>query len=480
MNKQVELNGLVCLGILGIRDIIRPEVPDAVKVCQKAGIKVRMVTGDNKVTALAIAKECQIISRDHKDSVMEGPEFYRRVGGLVCENCNMDSPCQCEEKDIKEVVKNKKEFIEIWKNLDVLARSRPEDKYLLVTGIRQMGDTVAVTGDGTNDAPALKKADVGFAMGITGTDVAKHAADIILLDDNFSSIVKACMWGRNIYANIRRFLQFQLTVNIVALVSAFMGSCILRESPLKSIQLLWVNMIMDSLASLALATEPPKPELLEAPPYRRDEYIISRKMVKHILVMAIWQCIVVFTLVFAGEHMIPEDPNYFPRQENGNIFPGRTYTFNGDPLYQVYIKKYGPSRQYTIVFTVFVMLQVFNMLCARKINDEVNIFKGMTDNPMFLSIWVAIFVVQIIITQFTADIFQVNRNGLTLIQWGICLALGLSSWVVDFISKFIPDTLCPELGKKRKHFDEDNQGVLGLRRGMSRQLSRRMPSQNYN
>lgn len=242
-----------------------------------------MVTGDNKVTALAIAKQCGIIGTNHPDAVMEGPQFYERIGGLYCDKCKESSPCNCKSEDVVEKVKNYEAFKSVWKNLDVLARSRPEDKYLLVTGIRQMGDIVAVTGDGTNDAPALKKADVGFAMGITGTDVAKHAAAIILLDDNFASIVKACMWGRNIYDNIRRFLQFQLTVNVNALLIAFVGSCILRESPLQPIQLLWVNLIMDSLASLALATEYPKESLLERPPYHKEEYIISRKMMKHII-----------------------------------------------------------------------------------------------------------------------------------------------------------------------------------------------------
>lgn len=140
------------------------------------------------------------------DQVMEGPEFYERMGGLMCKNCKNKSPCNCGPNEVDEGVANPQAFKAIWKTLRVLARSRPEDKYLLVTGLRELGDVVAVTGDGTNDAPALKKADVGFAMGVTGTDVAKHAADIIVMDDNFASIVKACMWGRNIYDNIRKFL----------------------------------------------------------------------------------------------------------------------------------------------------------------------------------------------------------------------------------------------------------------------------------
>jgi Ca2+ transporting ATPase len=452
VNKVVEKFGLTCVSILGIRDIIRPEVPDAVDTCQKAGIKVRMVTGDNKITALAIAKQCRIIGTDHPDAVLEGREFFDRVGGLYCENCNETSPCDCPDDKVDERVKNKEEFISIWKNLDVLARSRPEDKYLLVTGIREMGDVVAVTGDGTNDAPALKKADVGFAMGIEGTDVAKHAADIILLDDNFASIVKACMWGRNIYDNIRRFLQFQLTVNVVALISAFIGSCILRESPLQPIQLLWVNLIMDSLASLALATEPPKEDLLDRPPHSRDDYIISRKMVKHILIMSIYQSAVVFVIVFSGEYWIPEDKNYSPR-DGDYIFPGRLYDWDGDDLYKKLRDSDddpGPSRHFTIVFNTFVLMQIFNMLNARKINDEFNIFSGIFKNTMFVVIWIIILVMQILITQFTQDVFVVARKGLYWSQWLICIAFGVSVIPLDALIKFVPDTVCPEIGKKKK------------------------------
>lgn len=207
--RVVEKSGFTLIGILGIKDIIRKEVPEAVATCQKAGITVRMVTGDNKITALAIAKECNIINEKFgmtSDSVLEGPEFYERMGGLFCKNCKKDSPCNCDPKKVDEGVKNLDAFKQIYKHLRVLARSRPEDKYLLVTGLKEMGDVVAVTGDGTNDAPALKKADVGFAMGIAGTDVAKNAADIIVLDDNFASIVKSVMWGRNVYDNIKKFL----------------------------------------------------------------------------------------------------------------------------------------------------------------------------------------------------------------------------------------------------------------------------------
>lgn len=392
--RAVEKRDFIVVCIFGIKDIIRPEVPEAVATCMRAGITVRMVTGDNKVTAMAIARECRIIDEKFgitPDSVLEGPEFYERMGGLICKTCTKMAPCDCDPKVVVEGVKNIKAFEKIWRELRVLARSRPEDKYLLVTGLKEMGDVVAVTGDGTNDAPALKKADVGFAMGITGTDVAKHACDIIVMDDNFASIVKAVMWGRSIYDNIRKFLQFQLTVNVVAMFTAFVGSVVLKESPLEAIQLLWINLIMDSFASLALATEAPTPDLLDRPPYSRDEYIVSRKMVKNLLAMAIYEIVIVYSIVFAGEYFFPE-PNVALRygRDSPFVYPGRVSNWDGTELWSAKAKDEGTSRQMTNVFNVFTVMQIFNLINCRVINDDLNVFRGLFKNWMFIGVLVGI------------------------------------------------------------------------------------------
>ncbi|KAF7638566.1 hypothetical protein Mgra_00001944, partial [Meloidogyne graminicola] len=240
--------GLPLAITLSLTYSVRPEVPEAIAKCQRAGITVRMVTGDNINTARSIAMQCGILRPGDDFLVLEGKDFNSRI------------------RDENGIVDQRK-LDQIWPKLRVLARAQPSDKYILVKGIIESKCTknrevVAVTGDGTNDAPALKKADVGFAMGIAGTDVAKEASDIILTDDNFTSIVKAVMWGRNVYDSIAKFLQFQLTVNVVAVTIAFVGACSIKNLPFRAVQMLWVNLIMDTLASLALATEMPTEDLI--------------------------------------------------------------------------------------------------------------------------------------------------------------------------------------------------------------------------
>ena len=227
---------------------------------------------------------------------MEGQKFRNYCGGLKQEKDK-------DGKVIRESIVNEGKFKEIAKQLRVLARSTPEDKYMLVTGLRDLGMVVAVTGDGTNDAPALKKADVGFAMGIAGTEVAKDSSDIIILDDNFASIVTAIKWGRNIYTNVRKFLQFQLTVNVVAMFIVFVGSVVLRDPPLTSVQMLWVNLIMDTCGALALATEPPSDDLLNQPPYPRNEIIVNPVMIRNIIGQALYQMAVLLVLLFTGKDL---------------------------------------------------------------------------------------------------------------------------------------------------------------------------------
>jgi len=275
---------------------VRPEVVEAIQKCQKAGIVVRMVTGDNLNTAKTIAVECGIVEVNCGEGcVLEGREFEASVKN--------DSGQFCQDK-----------FDALLPKLRVLARSTPQNKYDLVnwiisSNLSSKREVVAVTGDGTNDGPALKRADVGFAMGIQGTDIAKEASDIILIDDNFNSIVKAVMWGRNVYDSISKFIQFQLTVNLVAIVCMLVGA-IFGIKPLNSVQMLWINLIMDSLASLALATDPPTDELLTRKPYGRTSPLITKIMKKNILSQAFYQISVVITLLFAGKNFFLNLKNF--------------------------------------------------------------------------------------------------------------------------------------------------------------------------
>eukprot|EP01018_Ginkgo_biloba_P006566 Gb_12865 [translate_table: standard] len=243
---QIPEDDLTLLAIVGIKDPCMPSVKEAVKLCQEAGVKVRMVTGDHLYTARAIALECGILQQDQ---LAEEPAV---IEGKVFRNYS--------EKEREKVVEK----------ICVMGRSSPTDKLWLVQALKRRGDVVAVTGDATNDEPALHEADIGLSMGIQATEVAKQSSDIIILDDNFASVVKMVRWGRSVYANIQKFIQFQLTVNVAALTINFVAAVSPGNAPLNPVQLLWVNLIMDTLGPLALATERPTDHLMHRLPVGRS------------------------------------------------------------------------------------------------------------------------------------------------------------------------------------------------------------------
>ena len=474
----IEEAELVCLGIVGIKDPVRPEVPLAVEKCKIAGVKVRMVTGDNKITARAIAKECGILCGDNS-VVMEGQEFRDRVGGIICNNCLVEV-CDCARDSAKatpgqkirtDIVKDMDEFKKFIDNLDVLARSQPEDKYTLVTGLMQLGHVVAVTGDGTNDAPALKKADIGFAMGIAGTELAREAAGIILLDDNFSSIISAILWGRNIYDNIQRFIQFQLTVNIVAVSCAIVGAVTIKQSPLTAVQMLWVNLIMDTFASLALATQPPTQSMLERPPVPRNVSIVTKLMWKHILGQAVLEITIVFIMMYAGENFLIEDGDLGEKSviaDGDYVRSGRFYHVDGGIDYKDLYKdeNIGPSRHFTYIFNIFVLMQLFNEFNARKIQDELNVFEGLRKSPMFVVIWFITIGFQILMVEVGSWAFSCHFLGLTGIQWLICVGFGALPMIWRLVLLLLPSKYFVDWGSKQRNPDDGPGLASSIRRSI--------------
>ena len=523
--KAIDQYDLTFIACVGIRDSLRNGVKEAVAKCHSAGVNVIMVTGDNIITATAIAKDCGILGKEvnldnlqptdieqepeltenkerretHIQNILEtkpkaltGNSFYIAIGGLVCSTCGKDSNlCKCPKTEAEaeqiaakngtpkaeiknDTIKDKLKFQELTKNLKVMARSQPIHKYALVLGLRELDKIVAVTGDGTNDAPALSKSDVGFAM-FDGTDIAKEASDIVILDNNFSSLVTAIIYGRNIYDNIRKFLQFQLTVNFCACLLVFICACIGNETPLTTIQMLWINLIMDSLGSLALATEPPYPELLHREPTRKEESIINGKMWKHIAFQSIIELILLILLYLYAPHFIKED-DVVRLAENYIIkscyegFPGNTspdnIIFGISPQWENSVKKKLSSTEYNcgyynekidlskayeeynrvnagtthmaIVFNVFVIYTLFNQFNCRVIDDSLNIFVRIGNNLFFPIITLCELALQIILIEFGKDAFKCTERGLTLIQWLIVIGFSAITFVLSFIIKFIP------------------------------------------
>ncbi|ORX92128.1 PMCA-type calcium-translocating P-type ATPase [Basidiobolus meristosporus CBS 931.73] len=379
-DSDAPLEKLTCIGIVGIQDPLREGVIDSIAACKRAGVYVRMVTGDNVQTAKAIATKAGIYTKG--GIAITGPEFRKL---------------------------SQDERTKMVPRLQVLARSSPTDKQIVVKTLQELGEVVAVTGDGTNDGPALKMADVGFSMGITGTEVAKEASAIILMDDNFVSIVKALKWGRAVNDSVRKFLQFQLTVNITAVILAFVSAVASadNQSVLTAVQLLWVNLIMDTLAALALATEPPSDDVLERYPTSRDASLINSKMWRMIIGQAIFQIAINLTLLNWGAKLF-------------------RLSDMDDPLILQ-----------TLVFNSFVFLQVFNELNCRRIDDHLNIFRGITRNYMFIVVQLFVIIGQVIIVEFGGVAFGTTH--LNWYQWLSTVFIGSLSLPIGFILRLLPD-----------------------------------------
>ncbi|KAF9870871.1 calcium-translocating P-type ATPase [Colletotrichum karsti] len=393
LDSLVSLSNLTFLGIVGIQDPVRPGVPDAVRKAQHAGVTVRMVTGDNVITAQAIATECGIYTGG-EGVIMEGPVFRK-----------------LSEPDMNALLPK----------LQVLARSSPEDKRILVTRLKALGETVAVTGDGTNDAPALKAADVGFSMGISGTEVAKEASAIVLMDDNFTSIVTALKWGRAVNDAVQKFLQFQITVNITAVMLAFITAMYSShmEPVLKAVQLLWVNLIMDTFAALALATDPPTEKILDRPPQPKSAPLITINMWKMIIGQAIFQLVITIVLYFAG----PEILNYNRNSE--------------DEMLQLD----------TIIFNTFVWMQIFNEFNNRRLDNKFNVLEGVHRNQFFIFINLLMVGLQVGIVFVGGRVFEIKERGLNGNQWAICIVIAFMSIPWGVVVRIFPDIWFEKVAK---------------------------------
>ncbi|KAM4066431.1 E1-E2 ATPase domain-containing protein [Hirsutella rhossiliensis] len=362
------LQELVFLGIFGIEDLLRPGVLQAVETCQKAGVTVRMVTGDNIQTAMAIARQCGILADDESDVCMEGMQFRTM-----------------SDEELRRVLPH----------LKVLARSSPRDKQKLVTQLQGAGEIVAVTGDGTNDAAALSTADISFSMGgTTGTEVAREASSIVLMNDDFTCITKAIMWGRGVTDSVRKFLLFQITITITSVLLTFISAIAdpNERSVLTPVQLMWVNLFQDTLAALALATDVPKSRLLDRKPEPRLASLVTVPMWETIISQSIYQLAVTLVLYFGGSSIL----SYHTDEEEQQL--------------------------QTIVFNTFVWLQVFNMYNNRQHDNTLNVFEGVIRNRLFIAVSSIMIGAQVLIIFVGGAAFSVvPLNGA---QWAISEVLG--------------------------------------------------------
>ena len=389
-NGKLVVKGLHFIGITAISDPVRADVPAAIEECMQAGIQVKIVTGDTPGTAKEIARQIRLWDESCTDrNHITGAEF-----------------ATMSDADLLERVSD----------LRVISRARPLDKARLVNLLQQKGEVVAVTGDGTNDAPALKAAQVGLSMG-DGTSVAKEASDITILDNSFSSIGKAVMWGRSLYLNIQRFILFQMTINVAACIIVLIGAFLGVESPLTVTQMLWVNLIMDTFAALALASLPPSHRVMHDKPRPRKANIISRAMAKGIFGVGGFFVLLLFGFI-----------QYFKNEDITSL----TQFSLGD--YMSHFFHFGAPKgslsayELSLFFSIFVFLQFWNMFNAKAYRTGRSAFHNMGKSQGFLMIAAAIVLGQVFITTFGGGMFSVTP--LQLVDWAIIIgATSIVLWI---------------------------------------------------
>jgi P-type Ca2+ transporter type 2C len=407
LRESLEGN-LVYTGFVAIRDPLREDVKAAIAECRHAGIEVKMITGENVETARAIGYEIGLVPR------LDEPIDTENAAILTSARFN-----QLTDEELKRQLPK----------LRIVARARPLDKFRMVKLLQELGEVVAVTGDGTNDAPALKKADVGLAMGIAGTEVSKEASKIVLLDDSFATIVKAVHWGRSLYENIQRFIQFQLTINVSALAITFLGILFFQvKAPFTVLQLLWINVIMDTFASIALCSEPPRPGVMKLPPKRRDDNILTPTMVRGIFITSVFFIVVMLGLLvlMKGD---PEHPGLLAGagqwsvEEAGNrvAVPASELERDGQKWFRVEGDARTPvSVEFTVLqvslfFSIYVFFQVWNQINCRALTPQTSGFHGILKNPTFLTIAGIVAIGQVLIVTFGGPVFKVEP--LSLQAW---------------------------------------------------------------
>eukprot|EP00347_Sterkiella_histriomuscorum_P009975 403339164 len=418
-DKSVLGRNLTLVGIYALRDFLRCESISEVRKCIKAGINVRMVTEDNLQFAKIIAQECGIITKEEAEEeyvCMEGQQFREICGGLA------KQPNADEEGKFIEEIANQGMFKVIKDKLKILARATPEDKYMLVTGLQQGQDSiVAVTGDSKSDAPILQKADVGFALGLSGSDEAKYSADVILMYD-IHGIVQAVRWGRNTQENVRKLLQFQLTVNFTIMIVLVVSGFFKNDAPFTTVQVLWINLVMDLCACIAFAYEPPSAEILDRKPFTRDDILINPVMLRNIIGQGLLQGTILLVMLLAGNSIFR-----FEYDDDISFY----YDVDG-----VEMMNYFKIKHYTLIFHTFILMQIFNQINCRKLGEfDYNALKNFFKSPLFILIISLAIVIQCLLVQFGGRVM--TTVPLTIYQQLVCFGIGFFQLFQNAIVKVV-------------------------------------------